>query len=353
MKQRLEKLAEWLQCRNLDGIIVAKPENRRFFSGFSGSAGLLLITGNSRYLITDFRYVDQAEQQAIQYEIVRHGPSVYETLAQLIRKTGVRRLGFESDFQTWDSYQKMLEAAPDAVWVPVIPDPLRMVKDLQELACIRQAMQIADEAFQTVLGFLRPGIQEQEVAAELEYQMRKHGAERAAFDTIVASGIRSALPHGRASEKIIENGDFITMDFGAVYLGYHSDMTRTVVVGKASERQRKIYQVVLAAQLAGVQAVRPGYQGHEVDAVARCIIEQAGYAGCFGHGLGHGVGLAVHEEPRLSSTGNIVLGENMVVTVEPGVYIPGWGGVRIEDTVVVTATGVEILTTSAKTLLEL
>ncbi len=351
MTERLDDLRAFMAEQDLAAVIVAKPENRRYLSGFTGSSGLLLVSAGAAKLITDFRYIEQATGQAGGFTVVRHGSDIYETLAAEIKAVGGERIGFESDFTAWDAGQKMNEFVGDLI--PVHLDKLRMIKDETELAALRVAVRLADNAFDHILPFIRPGVSERDVALELEFFMRKNGAEKAAFDIIVASGPRSALPHGRASDKPIAAGEFVTMDFGAVYEGYHSDITRTVVVGKASSRQREIYDLVRAAQQAGLDAVAAGKTGREVDEAARRVIGDAGYGDYFGHGLGHGVGLAIHEEPRLSPVGNEVLAANMTVTIEPGVYLPDWGGVRIEDTVVVTAAGAQILTASSKELIQL
>ena len=338
----------------IEGMLITKPENRHYFSGFSGSAGTLLISDHESKLLTDFRYIEQAAAQAKQCEILRYTASPYELLADTAVKLGLTRIGFESDFVTYDMYTKLTEGMSTIHLLPVQIDELRMMKDENEVAAIKKAVEIADSAFVHILSFIKPGISEQTVALELEYQMRKLGAEKPAFDTIVASGKRGALPHGIASEKIIELGDFVTMDFGAVYQGYHSDITRTICMGSPTDKQRQLYDIVLTAQLAGVEAVQPGKTGREVDAVARKIIVDAGFGDYFGHGLGHGLGLYIHEDPRLSpSTTQTVLMENMVVTVEPGIYLPEWGGIRIEDTVLVSTDGCQILTASSKHLIEI
>lgn len=338
----------------IEGMLITKPENRHYFSGFSGSAGTLLISDHESKLLTDFRYIEQAAAQAKQCEILRYTASPYELLADTAVKLGLTRIGFESDFVTYDMYTKLTEGMSTIHLLPVQIDELRMMKDENEVAAIKKAVEIADSAFVHILSFIKPGISEQTVALELEYQMRKLGAEKPAFDTIVASGKRGALPHGIASEKIIELGDFVTMDFGAVYQGYHSDITRTICMGSPTDKQRQLYDIVLTAQLAGVEAVQPGKTGREVDAVARKIIVDAGFGDYFGHGLGHGLGLYIHEDPRLSpSNTQTVLMENMVVTVEPGIYLPEWGGIRIEDTVLVSTDGCQILTASSKHLIEI
>ncbi len=351
MTDRLHSLRTFIAGQDLAAVIIAKPENRRYFSGFTGSSGLLLVSADAAKLITDFRYIVQAGREAPDFTVVRHGSDLYETLAAEIKALGGGKIGFESDFTAWDAYQKMNRFIVQPA--PVQLDKLRMVKDETELAALRTAVRLADDAFSHILGYLRPGISERDVALELEFFMRKNGAEKAAFGIIVASGPRSALPHGRASERIITAGDLVTMDFGAVYQGYHSDITRTVVIGQASARQREIYDLVSAAQQAGLDAVAAGKTGREVDAAARRVISDAGYGDYFGHGLGHGVGLDIHEDPRLSPMGGEVLAPNMTVTVEPGVYIPDWGGVRIEDTVVVTAGGAQVLTASSKEFIQI
>ncbi|MEG6585622.1 M24 family metallopeptidase [Dendrosporobacter sp. 1207_IL3150] len=354
MSERLSKLQSYLVANGLDAIIVLKPENRMYFSGFTGSSGMLIISQFDAKLVTDFRYIEQAGRQAKKFEIIRHGNNILETIAKEISSSGFNKVGFEGDFVTFAIYDSLHTLLGQVELKSIQLDSLRMIKDDEEIKLIKKAVEIADMAFSHILTFLRPGISEISVAAELEYFMRKQGAEKPAFDTIVASGVRGSLPHGIASEKIIESGDLITMDFGAVYKGYHSDITRTVCIGRANDKQREIYDVVLSAQLAAVKAVQAGKLCKEIDGIARGIIDNAGYRDYFGHGLGHGLGLAIHEAPRLSPSNlSGVLEKNMLVTVEPGIYLPDWGGIRIEDTVVVTATGCDILTTSSKVLIEI
>lgn len=354
MSARLAALRALLRERQAQCAIVTKPENRRYFSGFSGTAGLLVITADEARLVTDFRYTEQAAAQAPAFEIVRCDGEPLAEAAKCVRASQAHAALLEGDFCTQQQYAYLSEALPGCALQCVELDTLRAVKDAWEIGRVKKAVEISDAAFSHVLRVLRHGMREFEVAAELEYAMRKLGSEHPAFDTIVASGKRSSLPHGLATDKRLEAGDFVTMDFGAVYDGYHSDITRTVVIGRASEAQRALYELVLRAQLAGVAAMRPGVSGKQVDAAARGIIADAGYAHCFGHGLGHGVGLAIHEFPRLSPRSSCgILEKNMLVTVEPGVYLPEEGGVRIEDTVLVTDSGAEVLTQSSKQLLEI
>lgn len=354
MQKRLELLRAFIADQQVDGILISKSQNRRYFSGFTGSAGMLLITAHTAQLITDFRYMEQAAQQALGFEIIRHQTSIYDTIGRLACRLGINKLGFETDYVSFETYNLINKALSVTELFPVKLDCLRTQKDQAELTLIQKAVDIADAAFAYVLDIIHIGMSERELAFELETRMRKLGSEKPAFDTIVASGKRSALPHGVATDKLLECGDFVTLDFGAVYQGYHSDMTRTLVIGHPTEKQRQVYQTVLRAQQQGVQAVRAGRLCRDVDAAARNIITAAGYGEYFGHGLGHCVGLMIHEEPRLSPTNETErLAENMVVTVEPGIYLPDWGGVRIEDLVIVTASGCKILTTSGKQLIEI
>ncbi|MCL6516184.1 Xaa-Pro peptidase family protein [Alicyclobacillus sp.] len=354
---RVERLRAELSARGLDAMLVSSPENRRYISGFTGTAANVLVTAERALVITDFRYTQQAKAQCAGFEVVEqqasHGGAFLELLTDLVGSLGVKTVGFEQDYLTYgqvEQYRSLEARVPGFRWVPVsgAVEALRVVKDDGEIAILEQAARIADEAFEHVLGVLRPGMTEREVALELEVQMRKRGASGASFDTIVASGWRSAMPHGVASDKVIEPGDLVTMDFGALYQGYCSDLTRTVVVGKATPRQREVYAWVLEAQRLALEAVRPGITGRELDAVARDALARYGVAEAFGHSLGHGIGLAIHEDPRISRAGEAELVPGMVITIEPGVYLPDWGGVRIEEDVVVTATGGRVLTHSSK-----
>lgn len=354
MSVRLKKVHEFLRTKQLDAVLVSKPVNCRYISGFSGSAGMLFISAERACLLTDFRYIEQAQTQAPEFDILRFAGTPYEILKQLYDEHNVKHIGFEGDHLTWDTYLHIKECFPDVQLVSVRLDQLRTIKSDAEICLIRKAVEIADKAFSEIIRYIKPGAKESDIAAELEYAMRRLGSERPAFDTIVASGLRGALPHGLASAKIIEANEFVTIDFGAVYQGYHSDITRTVAVGAVSQKHKDIYNIVLEAQLAGINAVGRGKDCGFVDETARRIISDAGYGEYFGHGLGHSVGLAIHEEPRLSpSAAGVELEAGMTVTVEPGIYIPGWGGVRIEDLVVVTSSGRDILTASSKALIEI
>lgn len=355
MQRRVNKIREALP-QDVDGILVSQPENRRWATGFTGSSGLAIIgRQGDPVFITDFRYTEQAGLQCPGYEIVQQGDRLVEDVNAVVQRLGIKRLGFEKDFVTVGNYQKLAEGLSgiELVGLDDTIIELRAVKDLEEIELLAQAEAIGDKAFAHILDFLRPGLTERQVAIELERHMQDLGASCTSFETIVASGPRSAMPHGVASERVIGKNEFVKLDFGCVYKGYCSDMTRTVVVGKADGKQREIYHIVLEAQMAALAGIKAGITGVEANALARDVIVAKGYGDNFGHGLGHGVGLAIHELPRASRLSDNVLQPNSIVTVEPGIYLPGWGGVRIEDMVVVQEDGVRNLTSSPKELIEI
>ncbi|OEH85641.1 hypothetical protein BHU72_02260 [Desulfuribacillus stibiiarsenatis] len=358
-QNRLEKLRQLLQKQSLDAYITTKQENRQYISNFTGTSGYLLVTANDAVLFTDSRYMEQAKEQinkgGVSIRVIEHDSLYWKTIVQWLQQQSIQELGFDSSNTTFDTYTLWKEQWNNIDLKPTndLIAILRMVKDASEISGIKQATQLTDEAFQSVLGMIRPGIREIEIALALEFYVKKRGAQQLAFDIIVASGKRSALPHGVATNKMIEPGDFITIDFGIKLNGYCSDMTRTVVAGKASNRQKEIYQTVLTAQQLVLDNIKAGMTGKNVDEIARNYIYQNGYRGYFGHGLGHGLGQEVHEGPRLSPTSDTILIPGMVVTVEPGIYIPNFGGVRIEDDVVIENNGCMILNSTPKHLLEL
>jgi Xaa-Pro aminopeptidase len=347
---RLKNLRQKMQKEVIDAYFSVVPENRRYLSGFTGSAGFLLILPEQAFLLTDFRYIEQATQETTGFTVIKTANNMFAALAEL--SSGAKRLGFEGDYLNFMDYCRLQEALPqtELVSMPNLVNDLRSVKDPTEISLIRTAVEIADIAWATLLNQLEIGQTEEEIALDLEFVMRRAGASGASFDFIVASGRRSALPHGRASIKKTQKGEFLTVDFGAVYQGYCSDITRTVILGEPDERQKEIYELVLAANYAGIKAVKPGLKGKEVDTVARNIIKKAGYGEFFGHGLGHAIGLSVHEGPNLNMREEKTLEPGMILTIEPGIYIPDWGGVRIEDMVLVTEQGCEVLTRSPKGL---
>ncbi len=335
-----------------DALYITSPENLRYYSGFTGGEGALILTGGKRILLTDSRYTLQAAEEAPDFEIVNVADTKpLDYLASL----GVKTLAFEEGFMPAKGYISLCETLPDCDFAGVDSEILkqRAKKDEQEKALTRKASRLADEAFYHVLPLLKPGVREKDIAMELEWFMKKGGATGASFPIICASGARSAMPHGVASEKKLQKGDFFTMDFGCFYGGYASDMTRTVVIGEATAEQKKIYQTALDAQMRALDYIRAGVTGRDADKVARDIITEAGYGKNFGHSLGHGTGLLIHEQPNLSPRSETVLETDMIVSVEPGIYIDGFGGVRIEDLVIVTDEGCENLVTADKALLVL
>lgn len=333
----------------------------RYFSGFAGATGYFYISKKRQVLMTDFRYIFQAKEEVLPGITVMEPEKNYrELLRTLVREDGVKSLAFEgmeilyNDFALLSEYVKGENGLP-LQWVPLKEElsGLRAIKTAEEIKKIRQAEHIGDLAFSHILNVLKPGMTELQVAAELEYAMKKNGAEGFSFDTIAASGIHSSMPHAVPTEKKLEKGEFLTMDFGCVYQGYCSDMTRTVVIGKADEEQKKVYDAVLTAQKKALEAIKADVCGRDIDKVARDYIYENGYEGCFGHGLGHSVGLFIHENPRFSPSCDDKIPEGAVITVEPGIYLENYYGVRIEDLVVVTKDGYENLTASEKKLLEI
>lgn len=355
MQRRLEKFRSLLREKGRVAALIMKPENRLYLSGFTGSDGYLFISLEQAFLLTDSRYTEQARKQAACFTVLEHALKWEDKLAEIVRETGVSEIVFEKDYVTCAQLQNLQNKLPIIGWLPEegLVEKLRIIKDEQELALLRKAVALADQGFEHILTFIKPGKTEVEIAVELEFFLRRNGAEKAAFEFIVASGPRSSLPHGIASDKLIMTGEQVKMDFGAVFRGYHSDITRTVFVGQANDKFKEIYHIVLEAQERAIAAIAPGKTGKEIDRVARDFITAKGYKENFGHGLGHGVGLEIHEGPKVSTAGEEILEPGMVLTVEPGIYLPGWGGVRIEDMVLVTASGGEILTKAPKALREL
>ncbi|RKD34579.1 M24 family metallopeptidase [Thermohalobacter berrensis] len=355
MNIRIKKIRDKFEELNIDSVIVFKPENRRYLSGFTGTTGFVIITENKNIFATDFRYTEQANKQCDGYEIKKISKDY--KLYDILRELGVKKLGVEDDFATYQFINKLKEELTDIELIPLkgTITKIRMIKDNEEIKLIEKAAELTDKAYEYILKTIKTGMTEKEVALELEFFMRKNGAEGPSFDFIVASGYRSSMPHGVASEKVIEEGDFVTIDMGCKYKGYCSDMTRTFVMGKASEKQKEIYEIVLKAQQEALKSIKPGLTGLEIDKIARDIITNNGYGERFGHGLGHGVGLEVHELPTLSQheMGKIKLQPGMIITDEPGIYIPNFGGVRIEDLVLVTEDGYKVLSKSTKQLLEI
>ncbi|EIW01265.1 M24 family metallopeptidase [Thermoanaerobacter siderophilus] len=353
MNKRLQNLRELMKEKDIEAFVIYKFVNVTYITGFTGDDSVALVTHNKAIFITDGRYTEQAQKEVKDFEVIEHKTGIKEVLKEYIKTLEIKKLAFEENI-SYGQYRELkelleIELIPQANLV----ETLRMVKDEEEIENIKKAQNITDRAFEHLLKFIKVGMTEKEVALELEYFMKKQGAEDLSFDTIVASGKRSSLPHGKASEKVIEKGDFVTIDFGCKVGGYCSDMTRTIVMGKASEKQKEIYNIVLEAQQKAIDNIRAGITSKEADLLARSVIEEKGYGQYFSHSLGHGVGLEVHEAPSLSFKKEEILKEGAIVTVEPGIYIPDFGGVRIEDMVLLKEDGVINLTKSPKYLIEL
>lgn len=353
IEERVLQLRRFLSEHHMDGVVIMQPENLLYFSGFTGGEGALVLCRDKAELWTDSRYTEQAAGQAGALYIVKnHAGRLLECIGQSVTESQASVLAYERNFLSHASYEG-IAASADCVFMAVDLSSLRAVKAVNELEATRKASAIADTAFEQMLPFIKPGVTERDLCAHLESNMLLLGSERRSFATIVASGARSAMPHGTASAKIVEAGDFVTFDFGAVVDGYHSDMTRTIVVGKANAEQKAFYGLVLEAQQLGVSLIHAGLACREADEQVRKFFAAQHMDQYFTHSLGHGTGLEIHEQPVLSPRAEGVLKENMIVTVEPGLYIEGKYGVRIEDSVAVTANGCEVLTKTPKELIEL
>ncbi len=353
---RLAALVDGLTVAHLDGLVLTGLSNIRYLTGFSGSSALLVVTPRDVVLITDFRYQTQvADEVGGLARVSIEAASLWTGLWQQLASMSVKVLGFETAHIQHRDFQRLVEAGARWQWRPTMDlvETLRERKDGSEIERIQEAAGIATRALGRTLPQVRAGMTELAVAGVLEKALRDEGSEGFPFPSIVASGPRSALPHAHSSTRAIEAGDFLLLDFGAVVGGYCSDVTRTVVVGRASDEQRAVYEVVRAANERAARGVTAGMTGRDADAIARQYIERAGYGEQFGHSLGHGLGLEVHEAPRLARTAENALPEGAVVTIEPGIYRPGWGGVRIEDDVVLGPEGPHILTEFPRELLEL
>lgn len=349
IKQIAGKLDEY----GLDAMLVTSQPGERYAVGFHGE-GLALVTKTDCWYFTDSRYIEAANREiaGAHIDCVSRGRGHRALAAQVIRAQGLEKVGFESDSLSVDAlelYQRELPCT--LIAAPGLICELRRAKDAEELERMRRSQAIADKAFANILDYIRPGVTEREVAARLIYELMRLGAERPSFDPIVAAGANGSMPHAVPSDTVIEPGMFVTLDFGGVYHGYCSDMTRTVAVGQPADEMRQVYNIVLNAQLAGLSAARAGIAGCEVDGAARAVIEQAGYGEYFGHALGHSLGLEIHESPNFSPGEQTVMPVGAVVSCEPGIYLPGRFGVRIEDVVILQEDGCENITTSPKELI--
>ncbi len=354
MINRIEKIRSKLIEGDLPAILITSEFNLRYATGFTGTTGVAVITLEKAYFVTDFRYTDQAAKQCQGYQILQNIGPIYAEVAKIVESDGLTGIAFEEDHVSYGTHSVIEELiAAELVPVSGLIEELREVKESGEVAIIRKACEIADAAFAHILTYIKPGMTEIQVATELDFHMRSLGASGISFETIVASGLRSAMPHGVASDKVIETGDMITLDFGCYYNGYVSDMTRTIALGDPGEKMKEIYQLVLDAQLKVLEAAKPGISGVELDQVARGYFEEKGHGAAFGHSTGHGIGLEIHEGPNVSRLAEKRFVPGNVITNEPGLYYSEIGGVRIEDDLLVTESGVELLTHSPKELIVL
>ena len=351
-----QKIAAQLEGHGLDAMLLTGEANRFYASGFHsyGTDGVALVTAKKAYYFTDSRYTEAALRyvQGAEVREIGHGRGYGALLEEAVTEQHIRRMGFEDAYMTVQDHERYRKAlscdlvpATDLLW------QLRMVKDEEELEAMVAAQRIAERALEDILEEIRPGVTEKEIAARLQYLMLHYGASDMSFDPIVVSGPNGSLPHGVPSEKTIQQGEFVTMDFGCVYRGYCSDMTRTVAVGFATEEMQTVYNTVLAAQKAGIAAARAGLTGREVDGAARAVIDAAGYGDYFGHSFGHGVGVEIHEAPNASPVNDKPLPAGAVISAEPGIYLPGKLGVRIEDVIILTPEGCRNITKAPKDLL--
>lgn len=353
METRINQLRNRFDELKIDAFLSNRLSNIRYLCGYSGSSGLLFVTRDHAYFLTDFRYQELVKREvkgADSFIIKKDFPTEFKDNHKLHFKG---RIGIEAPFMTVDLLDKMKEAVPGCEWVNTenIAEEIASVKDEGELEKIKTAVNITDEVFAEVVKLVKPGVREIDLAAEIIYRHMQHGASGNSFDSIVASGVNSSLPHAGATEKKIEVGDFVTFDMGCVYQGYCSDMTRTIVVGEPTEKHREIYDIVLKAQQAAIDACRGEMSGTALDKVARDIIKDAGYGDYYGHGLGHGLGIEVHAHPRATFVVDHWLKAGQVITIEPGIYLPDWGGVRIEDDVVIREDGCQDLTGTTRELI--
>ena len=340
---RFQKIRDQLDAYGLDAMMVTSMPNRLYVTQFRSSAGVALVTKEKNYFITDSRYIEAAGKHVTGAEIRLNTPQTSVTVLtnEILRAHGVKKLGFEEQYATVEEYSRWKDKLSCEELVPatkLITD-LRAVKDQDEINCMVSAQRIAEKALEDVFHFIKPGVTEKEISAYLQYRMLCHGAEKMSFEPIVVSGVNSSMPHGVPSDKKVEEGDFVTMDFGCVYGGYCSDMTRTVAVGHATEEMEKVYYTVLEAQKAGIAAARAGVTGKAVHEAAAKVIADAGYGEYFGHGFGHSLGVEIHENPRAAVTNDKPLPAGAVISAEPGIYLPGKFGVRIEDVIIIREDG--------------
>ncbi|UCG54143.1 MAG: aminopeptidase P family protein [Dehalococcoidia bacterium] len=353
--KRLTILRQNLDLKGVESIIISQSENRFYLSGFDGTAGFLFITRQESILVTDFRYVEQAGEQAIGYEVIQTIGRIEEWLPNIIGRLSVKNIGFESDHLSYTIYNRLcnivskINSKINLVPLKGLVDSQRAIKEPEEIKTLIKAVSLADAAMKYTLDNIRPGIREFEMAWKVEKFLRENGSQPLSFNIIIASGPNSALPHAKPTKRKIKKGEPVLIDLGAVFGKYTSDISRTIFLGKADDIFKRVYDIVLRAQQAAIEGIKSGMDGTQADNLARDLIEHSGYGRQFGHSLGHGLGLSIHEEPYLRQNSAEKLNNNMVFTIEPGIYIPGWGGVRLEDTVMLENGKIKVLSRSEKT----
>ncbi|MCC0635481.1 MULTISPECIES: aminopeptidase P family protein [unclassified Clostridioides] len=349
---KIEKIRKYLKEYNVDGILINSSTNKFYIGNLFSSSGYVFITKDKQYIIVDFRYFEEVKRKSDLFDVILmdKNRTYFDIINDICRNQNIKEIGFEGSEVSFDSYKSMNNKL-NVTLKSIDLSTLRKEKDEDEIKYIKKACEIVDATFYHIIDFIKVGMTERQVENEIVRFIKELGGQKESFDTIVASGLRGALPHGKASEKIIEYGDFVTFDFGAKYNNYCSDITRTICMGTTNKELEKIYNIVKKANEECIKVLKPGMTAGEIDKVARDIISSYGYGDNFGHNLGHGVGIMVHEYPALTSESNEVLKEGMVVTIEPGIYVPELGGVRIEDDVLITQDGCMRLTISTKDLI--
>jgi Xaa-Pro aminopeptidase len=354
IQNRIAQLRRRFSEYNIEAILVSQPDNLFYLSGCEGMEGYLLITTDQSVMLTDFRYIEQARRQSPDYDIFRISGKMTEWLPALLKDYPVKSLGFESGFATVSFFDQVSAILKNtAAWTSLLPvnglvETLRAIKDAEEIADIEEAARITDAVLSYTETILKPGLTEKQLAWEIEKYMREHGSQSVPFELIVAAGPNSALPHARASDRPIRAGEPIVVDIGSRHNYYSSDLTRTFFIGRPDDTFKKVYDVVLRAQVTAIENISPGMTGAQADTLARQIIAEAGYGEAFGHGLGHGIGLVTHENPRVSLSSTDILTEGMVFTIEPGIYLSGWGGVRIEDDIIIENGKIRVISSARK-----
>jgi len=346
--KRINKLLEIMKEKEVDGFLVSSESNVTYLSGFTGDSSYLVVSAQGGMFFTDGRYTEQAAKQCHDgIEVIKwieNKRNGVESYSHAVKSLGIKRLGFEGSAMNFSTYKTLSDGMKDVEFVSLsnMVESLRMVKDEEEISCLRTACEISDRALELTVPYIKQGVTEMELIARLEFNLKSNGAEGLSFDSMILSGAKTSLLHGKPDAKRLEHGDYILFDFGALYKGYHADISRTFILGEADEKQRELYDIIQRAEMESIMTLKSGISAQVPDQKVRDIIPEK-YIQYYYPGLGHGVGLQVHEDPSFAQTSQFTIKENMTVTIEPGIYIPEWGGLRIEDTILVTEDGSEIL----------